>query len=60
MKGSDGSEKLVGAVCEAWRSIDGVMNDWGDDSPRIRMPFIPLRWWETARRGIGSVDGGHV
>jgi hypothetical protein len=33
MKGSSGSEKLIRALCEAWRPIDEVRNGCGDDSP---------------------------
>jgi hypothetical protein len=49
MKGSGGSEKLIRVVLEAWRPMDGVRNGYGDDSPGLQTPFIPPRWWETAR-----------
>jgi hypothetical protein len=60
MKGSDRSEKLVEAVREAWNLMDEVRNGCGDDSPGLRTPFIPPRWWETAHQGIGSARGGHA
>jgi hypothetical protein len=60
MKGSGRSEKLIGVVCEAWRSTDGVKNGCGDDRLGLQTPFIPLRWWDMARQGIGSVDDSHA
>jgi hypothetical protein len=60
MKGSGGSEKLVGAVREAWRPTDGVRNGCDDDSPRLRMYFILPRWWETAHLGIRSANNDHA
>jgi hypothetical protein len=60
MKGCGGSEKLIGAASEASRVVDGVRNGCGDDSPGLRTPFIPPRWWETTRQGIGSAGSGHA
>jgi hypothetical protein len=60
MKGSGRLKKLIRMMREAWRPMDGVRNDCGDDSPGLRMPFIPPRWWEMAHRGIGSAGGGHA
>jgi hypothetical protein len=59
-KRSGGLEKLVWAVREAWRLMDGVRNGCGDNNPELRTPFIPPRWWETARQGIGLTDNGHA
>jgi hypothetical protein len=60
MKGCGVSEKLIGAVHEAWRLMDEVRNGCGDDSPGLRTTFIPLRWWEMAHQRIGSAGSGHA